>query len=192
VAEPELIGAKRGDARLAKRRAAGHGAVVLSGAQLVAFGGADAISFGLAVHKVFEQIEWVDDTTPAKLEALREAMPEAVDEVARCLADETVAKRLAKPEGDVQLWRERAFDVVLDNEMISGVFDRVHVYGDRAEIIDFKTDRVGDEASLKQAAEKHAPQMTTYRQALAKLTGFAESTIRCNLMFTHSCTVVEE
>jgi ATP-dependent exoDNAse (exonuclease V) beta subunit len=192
VAEPELIGAKRGNARLAKRRAAGHGAVVLSGAQLVAFGGPDAISFGLAVHKVFEQIEWVDDTTPAKLEALREPMPEAVDEVARCLADETVAKRLAKPEGDMQLWRERAFDVVLDNEMISGVFDRVHVYGDLAEIIDFKTDRVGDEASLKQAAEKHAPQMTTYRQALAKLTGFAESTIRCNLMFTHSCTVVEE
>ena len=171
VAEPELIGAKRGDARLAKRRAAGHGAVVLSGAQLVAFGGADAISFGLAVHKVFEQIEWVDDTTPAKLEPLREAMPEAVDEVARCLADETVAKRLAKPKGNVQLWRERAFDVVVENELVSGVFDRVHLFDDRAEIIDFKTDRVGDEASLKQAAEKHAPQMATYRQALAKLTG---------------------
>ena len=92
----------------------------------------------------------------------------------------------------MQLWRERAFDVVLENELISGVFDRVHLFDDRAEIIDFKTDRVGDEASLKQAAEKHAPQMTTYRQALAKLTGFAESTIRCNLMFTHSCKMVEE
>ena len=82
--------------------------------------------------------------------------------------------------------------MVVENELISGVFDRVHLFDNRAEIIDFKTDRVGDEASLKQAVEKHAPQMATYRQALAKLTGFAESTIRCNLMFTHSCTVVEE
>ena len=119
-------------------------------------------------------------------------MPEAVAEMERCLAADEFAKRLGKPKGNVQLWRERAFDVVVENELISGVFDRVHLFDNRAEIIDFKTDRVGDEASLKQAAEKHAPQMATYRQALAKLTGFAESTIRCNLMFTHSCTVVEE
>jgi ATP-dependent exoDNAse (exonuclease V) beta subunit len=191
LGEPGFVQAKRGHVRLAGRRASVHGSVVLSVTQLFAAGGADAISFGLAVHKVFEQIEWVDDTTPAKLEALREPMPEAVDEVARCLADETVAKRLAKPEGDVQLWRERAFDVVVDNEMISGVFDRVHVYADRAEIIDFKSDRVGDDLSLEQAAEKYAPQMATYRQALAKLTGLAESAIRCSLVFTHPCTVVE-
>ncbi len=99
---------------------------------------------------------------------------------------------MGKPKGNVQLWRERAFDVVVENELISGVFDRVHLFDNRAEIIDFKTDRVGDEASLKQAVEKHAHQMATFRQAFAKLTGFAESTIRCNLMFTHSCTVVEE
>ena len=162
----------------------------MSGAQLVAFGGADAISFGLAVHKVFEQIEWFDGATLAKLEPLRESTPEAVAEMERCLAVDEFAKRLANPEGNVQLWRERAFDVVLENEFVSGVFDRVHLFDDRAEIIDFKTDRVGDEASLKQAAEKHVTQMTTYRQALGKLTGLAESTIRCNLMFTHSCTVV--
>ena len=102
-----------------------------------------------------------------------------------------MAKRLAKGEGDVQLWRERAFDVVLDNEMISGVFDRVHVYGDRAEIIDFKSDRVRDDLSLEQAAEKYAPQMKTYRQALTKLTGWPESTIRCCLVFTHPCVVVD-
>ena len=118
-------------------------------------------------------------------------MPEAVEEVARCLADETVAKRLAKSEGDVQLWRERAFDVVVDNEMISGVFDRVHVYADRAEVLDFKSDRVGDESSLQQAAKKYEPQMATYRQALAKLTGLKEFSIECSLVFTHPCRVIE-
>jgi hypothetical protein len=50
---------------------------------------------------------------------------------------------------------------------------------------------VGDDLSLEQAAEKYAPQMATYRQALAKLTGLAESAIRCSLVFTHPCTVVE-
>jgi len=33
--------------------------------------------------------------------------------------------------------------------------------------------------------------MATYRQALAKLTGLAESAIRCSLLFTHPYTLVE-
>ena len=176
---------------MARRRASDHDAVVLSGVHLFEAGGADSISFGLAVHKVFEQVEWADKTALTKLEPLRKTMPEAVDEVARCLANKAFAKRLAKPEGDVHLWRERAFDLVVENQFISGVFDRVHVYADRAEIIDFKSDRVSDEASLKQATEKYAPQMATYRQALAKLTGLAESAIRCSLLFTHPRRVIE-
>jgi len=189
--ERELVQAGRVHVRLARRRASDHGAIVLSGTQLFEAGGSDAISFGLAVHKVFEQVEWADDTTPARLESFRERIPEAVAEVERCLADETLVKRLVQPEGDVQLWRESAFDVVTDNEMISGVFDRVHLFADRAEIIDFKSDRVGDQASMKKAVERYTPQMTTYRQALAKLTGIAEQKISIGLIFTHTARVVE-
>ena len=191
VAEPGLVKAKRWHFRLPGRRASVHGSVVLEGAQLFAKGGSDAVSFGLAVHKVFEQVEWTDDSTPAKLKALRETIPEAVDEVARCLADETVAKRLAKPDAAAELWRERAFDVVLGGEMVSGVFDRVHLFADGADIFDYKSDRAGDAASLQLATDKYTPQMATYRQALAKLTGLAESAIRCKLVFTHPCAVVE-
>ena len=128
--EPELI--RLGGLRpLAKRRASGHGPVVLSGAQLFALREPDAISFGLAVHKVFEQIEWAGKEALAKLESLREKMPaEAVDEVEQCLVNEAMAKRLAKPNSDVELWRERPFDVVLGDELISGVFDRVHLFAD--------------------------------------------------------------
>jgi ATP-dependent exoDNAse (exonuclease V) beta subunit len=75
--------------------------------------------------------------------------------------------------------------------MISGVFDRVHLFPDRAEIIDYKSDRAADEVALHQAAEKYTSQMTIYRQALAKLTGLAESAIRCSLLFTHLGKVVE-
>ena len=55
IVEPELISVRRSHARLAK--GPWHGPVVLSGAQLFASRGPDAISF-VAVHKVFEQIEW--------------------------------------------------------------------------------------------------------------------------------------
>ncbi|MAE32250.1 MAG: hypothetical protein CMO43_11800 [Verrucomicrobiales bacterium] len=192
IPEPALIPAKREHVRLAKRRASGHGPVILSGGQMFASGGTDAILFGSAVHKVFEQIDWVDERTLANLEPLRRMLPEeAVDEVARCLSDEALAKRLAKPEADAQLWRERAFDVVVGDEMLSGTFDRVHLFADHAEIMDLKTNRVGDDTSLKLAAEKYSVQMTAYRQALAKLTGLAESDIRCSLVFTHPRSLVE-
>ena len=132
---------------MVKRRASSHGPDVLSGEQLFASGGLDAVSFGLAVHKVVEQIGWVGEQTLVKLKSLRETMlPEAIDEVMQCIADENLAKSLAKPEGEAQLWRERMFDVVLDGAMVSGVFDRVHLFSDRAEIIDFKTDKAGQEA----------------------------------------------
>ncbi len=190
--EPGLIEAKRAHVRLPRRRASTHSRAVLFGAQLFALGGTDAVSFGLAVHKVFEQIEWADDTTLAKLELLRETMlGEAVDEVARCLANEALVKRLIKPEGEVKLWRECAFEVVADNEMISGVFDRVHLFPDCAEIIDYKSERVLDEEDLHQVTKKYTPQMTIYRQALARLTGLAQSSIHCSLFFTHSGKVVE-
>ncbi|MEE2947844.1 MAG: UvrD-helicase domain-containing protein [Verrucomicrobiota bacterium] len=190
--KPGLIEAKRRHVRLARHRASGHGPVILSGAQLFTSSGPDAVSFGLAVHKVFEEIDWVDEQTLSKLEPLRETMPaEAVEEVARCLIDETVVKRFTKKVGDTQLWRERAFDVVVDNEMISGVFDRVHLFADRAEIIDFKTDQVGDEASLKIAAKKYSFQMITYRLALAKLTGLSECAIRCQFLFTQTKSLVD-
>ena len=76
-------------------------------------------------------------------------------------------------------------------EMVSGVFDRVHLFADGADIFDYKSDRAGDAASLQLATDKYTPQMATYRQALAKLTGLAESAIRCKLVFTHPCAVVE-
>ena len=184
---PELNSASRSHARLAKRRASGHGPVVLSGAQLFALREPDAISFGLAVHKVFEQIEWAGKEALAKLESLREKMPaEAVDEVEQCLVDEALAKRLAKPNSDVELWRERPFDVVLGDELISGVFDRVHLFADRAEIIDFKTEKAGEEA-----ADRHRPQLQLYRSALAKLTGLEESAISSQLLFTHTHSLLD-
>ena len=104
----------------------------------------------------------------------------------QCLVCETLAKYLAKPEADVELWRERAFEVVLGNKMISGVFDRVHLFADRAEIIDFKTNTEGEGT-----AERYTPQLQLYRSALAKLTGLEEAAVRWLLIFTYTRSVLK-
>ena len=44
---------------------------------------------------------------------------------------------------------------------------------------------------MKKAVERYTPQMTTYRQALATLTGIAEQKISIGLIFTHTARVVE-
>lgn len=83
-----------------------------------------------------------------------------------------------KPEGFVELWREKAFEVVADGEWISGRFDRVTFFrtpdGElNAEIIDFKS-------SLAHP-ERYAGQLATYRRALAALTGLPPERISTRL-----------
>ncbi len=172
---------------LARRRPSTHRVDIVPADRLFDAVFGQATSHGEDVHKGFEQIEWAGKEALAKLESLRETMPaEAVDEVEQCLVDEALAKRLAKPDSDVELWRERPFDVVLGDELISGVFDRVHLFADRAEIIDFKTEKAGEEA-----ADRHRPQLQLYRSALAKLTGLEESVISCQLLFTHTHSLLD-
>jgi ATP-dependent exoDNAse (exonuclease V) beta subunit len=64
-----------------------------------------------------------------------------------------------------------------------------------AEIIDFKTDRIGAGgsggaggagdavAALDAAVERYRPQMQAYRRALCALTGLAPPVVACRLLF---------
>ena len=74
---------------------------------------------------------------------------------------------LPKPEGWVELWREKAFEVFTDGEWISGRFDRVTFWQNaagelEAEIIDFKTS--------VEHPERYDGQLAAYRQAVHALT----------------------
>ena len=144
------------------------------------------LDHGQAVHKIFEKIEWFDEMTLSKLKLLKEDYPDAFAEVEKCLGDDSFVEYLMKPRDLLQLWRERVFDVVIDGKIISGTFDRVHLFSDRAEIIDFKSDKIGGN-SLK----LHIPQLLSYRKSLAKLTGLDEAVINCKLFFTCSREVIE-
>ena len=86
---------------------------------------------------------------------------------------------LPQPAGFVALWRERAFEVCLDDEWVSGRFDRVTFFRDaagdlRAEIVDFKT-------SLAHPA-RYDGQLAAYRRAVAALTGIPPGRITARLM----------
>ena len=73
---------------------------------------------------------------------------------------------------------------------MNGVFDRVVVHTDesgalvRAEIIDFKTDRIHKDNTLEQATAHHRPQLEAYRTALTRITGIDKADIELKLLFT--------
>lgn len=87
------------------------------------------------------------------------------------------SRELPKPEGFVELWRERAFEVRVAGEWISGRFDRVTFFrtneGLAAEIVDFKS-------SLAHP-ERYEAQLAAYRMALHELTKIPEERITARL-----------
>ena len=93
-----------------------------------------------------------------------------------------------------ELWRERRFAVVREiegrNEVVSGSFDRVVLWRDangralRAEIVDFKTDRVESPQDRAQTEARYAPQLEAYRDALCLLCrDLKRSTVSASLVF---------
>ena len=107
-----------------------------------------------------------------------------------CFSRSDILDRFTKPSGPTTVWRERAFSYVKHDQFINGVFDRVVLYRDdsnaivRAEIIDFKTDRIHLGNPLDQATKHHRSQLEAYRTALAKIVGIDETDIELTLLFT--------
>ena len=89
------------------------------------------------------------------------------------------------------MWRERAFEAVIDGVWVTGVIDRVMVErgadgrARRATGFDFKTDRVADESGeLARAAQRHAGQVALYRRVVVRLTGLQETAVTAQVVFT--------
>ena len=172
-----------------------------------------ASTFGTAVHDAFEQIEWLAPATKAKKpptednnltlglfntggtssasSATHPKHPQAVsDTLNACFANPDIGALFTKPKTASTVWRERAFSYVEGDQFTNGIFDRVVIYHradgsiSRAEIIDFKTDRIHTGTTIEQATEHHRPQLETYRKALAKIVGIDESVIELKLLFT--------
>ncbi|MFT5192746.1 MAG: ATP-dependent helicase/nuclease subunit A [Verrucomicrobiales bacterium] len=102
--------------------------------------------------------------------------------------------RQAQGGEEARVWREKAFDVILDGEWVSGVFDRV-VFSAAGEVrlLDFKSNRFAraEPAIVTAVARKYERQMNDHRMALtALLDDMNPEKIGCWLGFTEIAQVV--
>jgi ATP-dependent helicase/nuclease subunit A len=169
-----------------------------AGARLVPlFGrdGAGAADFGTRVHVLFETVEWwgrAQEATWLSARRAEGADDAALTEALGCLSDPALSAIFARPDGSAEVWRERAFEIVLDGVWLTGVFDRVVVERDaagrntRVRVIDFKTDRPGSSGDEIAAAAvgRHAGQLNLYRRVAAILAGVAVDRVTCTLLMT--------
>jgi ATP-dependent exoDNAse (exonuclease V) beta subunit len=107
-----------------------------------------------------------------------------------CFKNSEIRTLFTKPETTTVVWRERAFSYVEGDQFTNGIFDRVVIHKtedgtiSRAEIIDFKSDRIHPNNTLEQASEHHRPQIEAYRKALSKIVSIDETVIDLKLLFT--------
>lgn len=153
-------------------------------------------SFGAAVHALLAQVEWcAAEEVEARAEAWRALGAEAgaVGHAAGVLRAPELRGVWLPPAGAAraEAWRERAFEIVLDGEWVSGVFDRVVVARDAAgravgaTVFDFKTDEAAADADgLERAWRRHAGQLGVYRRVVARLTGLPETRVGAEVVFT--------
>lgn len=158
--------------------------------------------FGVAIHALFEQVEWIEAGLPAEAElteVCRAAVPSAdaawccsaVQTFVAMLACEEVQAALTRPAphpGEhIELWRERPFVSLHGRDVMSGTFDRVVVYrssGDpvRAHVLDFKSDDV-PVGAIPDRARYYAPQLGAYRQALCTMLGLQPEDVTAEILF---------
>ncbi len=101
------------------------------------------------------------------------ATAEATKLVREFLASDRAAV-ITKPSENFTVWRERAFDVEIDERSVSGIFDRVHIEFGKdgkltsAQIYNFKTDK--GNVDLR---ERYKDQLDAYIKAAALLSGIS-------------------
>ena len=174
----------------AMRPSAGKHAT-LPGALVFSLEGGVSADFGTLVHERFAEVEWLDATLLKRLTTAWAEFGNAGTEALACLRAESLKSIWQKPSSpNADVWRERAFEVVLDGNWITGVFDRVVIEQDasgraiRATVIDFKTDQITADSGVPEIVARHAGQLEIYRRAAAALTGLDVSAVACELVLT--------
>lgn len=188
---------------LVRREPSRHDGMKKSAASLFNREDTDVMEFGSAIHELFEQVEWVED---ADVDAIVSAWEptsaydeqvtrDVIEQFRKCMSSETIREQLGRPEGNVRLWREKRFEIVQNGQLVSGAFDRVTILCDAqgnvagAAILDYKSSRVEESADIDARAGEYTSQMTTYREALAKILGLPENKIDLCLLFTRQADI---
>lgn len=177
--------------RLVSRRPSAGKTGVLNGIQVFSIEGHGGADFGTAVHALLAEVEWLDEAGLKRFEAAWAKAGVAGAEALACLQAAELARVWKRPvAAQAEVWRERAFEVVLDGVWVTGVFDRVVVVRDiagralRASVFDFKTDYLAGESELAGVVARHMAQLELYRRVVAVLAGLDVSAVECELVIT--------
>ncbi len=177
--------------------------VVTSAALLFKTEMREVLDFGSAIHALFEAVEWTEDLDAEAVIAEWESRSADNEAVKRDVCKQfreavilpSVQDALARPEGEVELWREKSFEIVLENQWVSGQFDRVTIIRDAngratsATILDYKSNRIDQPAQFKETTEEYRPQLELYGRALSHILKLPESAIIKQLLFTRTGTI---
>jgi len=191
--------------RLVSRTPSGSEGGSYPAAVLFSRAGREGAELGTAVHEMFELVEWSDGCDAEAVVAAWESSARADDKLVQtartlfvdAMAADEVRQELARPAASAEVWNERSFEVVLDDEWVSGTFDRVTVFldaGDRpqsAVILDYKTDRVKTDDEVSRAVATYKPQLALYRRVLSRMTGLEPDRIATRLLFVRLRRVVD-
>jgi ATP-dependent helicase/nuclease subunit A len=179
--------------RLFSMTPSGTEKATVGGGVLFALGAGQSASFGTAVHEVLSLVEWADEKPAEGWSAVwtkTGAGTDVVDVALACLEEPELSPVWTRPTGG-EVWRERAFEVVIDGAWVTGVFDRVVVTRDAAgravavTVYDFKTDRTEDTPEDRaRVAARYEGQLATYRTVAARLAGLPRERVNCALVLT--------
>jgi ATP-dependent helicase/nuclease subunit A len=182
-------------------------------------GNEESLVRGTVIHAWFEQIQWLEEGVPGRARLLEiaaehssdgAAMERLVEQFEQMLSVPGVKQSLERasylagdedivPPGvrvdEVSVFNERRMAVRLDDQLLSGTIDRLVLLKSAgrvvaAEIVDYKTDRVGEgegegDRSLREAVEHYRPQQEAYRAAIARMYVLPPERIRLRLIFLY-------
>jgi ATP-dependent helicase/nuclease subunit A len=161
---------------------------------------AEQRDMGTIIHRLFESVEWLPDDTStwhAILQPHRGMIPDQTfHQLLSYIQQPDWISLFVRPHAvNCALWREKEFSVILNDQWIHGVLDRVIITYDvsgkpsRAHLIDFKTDKVDSQKDLLKRVEHHRSQLQIYQNALRKL--LRTDHIRATLAFLSSGQLVD-
>ncbi|NQT94063.1 MAG: UvrD-helicase domain-containing protein, partial [Lentisphaerae bacterium] len=184
--------------RIARVRPSGQEHRATGAGELFSTDYRDRLTFGSAVHAIFERVAWLDDTDTLQAAKDWSAASDLPDPMktsvtghfARAMESTAVRAALSRPPGPTKLWIEKSFETVVRKRLVSGVLDRVIIHLDdkekavRAEILDYKTDDVRNDAEMEQAVAIYRPQLLLYRDAVCRLLSLPRKQVSATLLFT--------
>jgi ATP-dependent exoDNAse (exonuclease V) beta subunit len=131
-------------------------------------GGLRATEIGDAVHKLLEQVDLSAPAAP-ELEQVRAWYPTVTDDelervrmFVASYCDSALARRVATL-GNVR--KERHFTFVHDGVLLHGFVDALHLDGDRALVVDYKTNELGEASPEEIVEDKYRLQRLVYALA---------------------------